>query len=225
MAEQFDKMAYLQEYAQQDKRLENPKAKAELIANNKGINFERLMKIGRGVREIHSIEVFGEIVPMRVLSQAEHRICKHDAFVYMKQYEQFVPGTMAYASEWDLAYFRKAISLSTSSCPEYTQDRYYTEDDLDFMSPVTFAYLITMYERLEDKYNPDISNISEEEIHNLIKELQDPAKKSQLLTGMTLNQYARVTIKLLEMLTGQKDNIVLSSLLEDSNLTKVTELP
>lgn len=224
MAEQFDKMAYLQEYAKQDKRLENPKVKAELIANNDGINFERLMKMGKGSREIHVIEVFGEAVPMRVLTQKEQRLCKHNTFIYMKQYPEFVPGTMAYASEWDLAYFRKTISLSTSPCPEYTEDRYYTEDDLDSLPPVTFAYLITMYERLEDKYNPDISSIPEEEIQNLIKELQDPAKKSQLLTGMTLNQYARVTIRLLEMLTGQKDNIVLSSLLEDSNLTKVTEL-
>jgi len=145
MTEQFDKMAYLKNYAQQDKRLQNKITMTELVANNQGINFERLMHIGKGVREIHVVKIFGQEIPIRALSIREERLCRHNTYNYIKQYPEFIPGTMDYAAQFDRAFFRKAISLATSSCPEYTKDCYFTEDDLDELPPATFAYLVNQY--------------------------------------------------------------------------------
>ncbi len=218
----FNQTDYLDEYCKQDKRLS--KARTEIIANNRGINFERLMGIGRGVREIHTITIYGQEIPIRVLSMREERLCKQQTYVAMKSFPEFPPDSEDYAIEFNKTLLRKMVSMSTSSCPEFPQDAFLREVDLEEMPAMTFAELLNKYRAFEIEYNPELNQLDEQQINILIGELRDPSKKYQLLTGMTLSQHVAVTSRLLEMLNGREDNIAILTSLEDSNLTKTTEL-
>lgn len=208
----FNQQEYLQTYTAQDKRLQTPRAKKELIANNRGLNFERLSKIGRGVREIHEVQILGETVPMRVVSMGEERILKQQTYIELNQYPDLKNDSL----EFNRIYLKKQLSLATSACMEASennsQDRYFTEEDIDALPPSTFAALVTAYQALELEYNPSINEISEEAINLLIQELMNPQKKSLLLPSLTFSQHRAITNRLLEM-WQEREEVISTTLL------------
>jgi hypothetical protein len=223
----WNKQEWINEYSKQDKRLQSSAVQRELIANDAGISLERTAKIGRGVREIHDVQIFGDTVPMRVLSMDEERRLRHATHIDMKAYPEFDKQSNEFAIEFNKQLLRKMVSLSTSPCPEYVSDemRFFTERDIGALPATTFAELINIYRTFELEYNPDVNQIDEKEVLTLIGELRDPEKKSALIRGMTFSQRGAVLSRLLEIDTEQEDNSHLSSLLNDSNLDKKTELP
>lgn len=221
----YNQQEFLDNYTQQDSRLQKPHVKTEIIANNLGLNFERSAKIGKGVREIHEVNIFEDVVPIRLLSMREEREVKHATFIEMQKFPNFKSGTTLYDQEFNKIIFRKMISLATTPCPEYTKDdqRYLREIDLDEIPPATFAELINAYKALELEYNPTINQIDEENIRFLVGEMLDPEKKLAIIAGLTLSQLRATQNVLLEMIMSLEDNTSITQSLEVTLPTETNE--
>jgi hypothetical protein len=220
----FNKEEWINKYVEQDSRLDTKKVKTELIANNKGWNFERITSVGRGVWELHPNTFNGTTISFRVLSMEEEAYCEHQSVIDMKKnYPMFEPGSPLYHTHLQRLTFIKLISLSTSPSVVATDmsERHLTEDDIKCLSGVEFAELVRIYKQIEATYNPTLDDVSEETISTLVRELQDPEKKYLCVTGMTSNQLKATLLLLLEMIEGQEDNIQLSKLLEESKSTEI----
>jgi hypothetical protein len=220
----FNKEEWIKKYVQQDSRLDTQKVKTELIANNKGWNFERITSIGRGVWELHPSNFNNATISLRVLSMEEESYCEHQALIDMKkQYPMFESNTPLYNTHLQRLIFVKLISLATSPSIVATtpQERHLTENDIKCMSGVEFAELVRIYKQIEATYNPTLDDVSDETIAILVRELQDPEKKYQCVTGMTGNQSKATLLLLLEMIEGHEDSTRLSKLLEESENTEI----
>jgi len=211
--------SYIDEYTSQDERFNQPGVKAELIANH-GLDFERVVKIGKGTRTIHQVNINGIDVPMRLLSMEETAKLQHQTIIDMKtKYPEF--KGLLYNLNFERIFNIKQISRATTvckesaNCKEIPDTRYFTEDEISGMTAVEFASLLNAYIKLEADYNPVIDEISEESIVQLMEELCDPEKKSITIAGLTSAQMSKVLEKTYEMLIKLEENTSIIKSLQD----------
>lgn len=215
MGQYSNKEDFLRKYAEQDTRLQDEGVFGELLANNNGINIERLFNMGKGTREIHSIKFFNEIIPMRVISLREERVVNHSASIHMKDETYLSPGTIPYNMQFERFRLRKLLSLATSSCPESPDSCYLTMDDIDDLSDTTFISLVNRYSEINAMYNAGIEVLTEDHIDGLLEELRDPEKKFQSLFSMNMNELRTIMNIYLNNETLLEDNIHLSKQLTE----------
>jgi hypothetical protein len=213
-------MSIIDEYVEQDKRLQDPEVKREIVANNLGLNFERLIKIGKGTREIHYTKIYGEEIPLRVISRDEETHLQHSCVVEMAEKFPHFKGLL-FNINFEKMFQKKLISLATSVCIEATSKRYLSEDEVGSLTSYTLAALVTEYERLEKEYNPTINQIDEEEVNRLLVRLLDPEKKSIIMTGLTSNQTSNALNKLLDVVIELEGNTsIIDSLIDTSSVNQ-----
>lgn len=207
----------LNEYIEQDPRLQDPQVKNEIRANNLGLNFERLIKIGKGTREIHYTKIFGKDIPLRLISRDEEDKLLYECVLEMaEKFPQF-KGKL-YDIIFNKMFLKKSISLATSACIEAPNKRYLSEEETGSLPSSTFAAIYTEYERLEKEYNPEINQIDDKEVDFLLMRLLDPTKKSIIMTGLTTSQMYSTLNKLLDIVIELEDNISIIDSLTDTSL-------
>jgi hypothetical protein len=213
-------MSIIDEYVEQDKRLQDPEVKREIVANNLGLNFERLIKIGKGTREIHYTKIYGENVPLRVISRDEETHLQHGCIVEMAEKFPHFKGAL-FNINFERMFQKKLISLATSVCIEAPHKRYLSEDEIGALPSYTLAALVTEYERLEREYNPAINEIPEEEVNLLLARLLDPTKKSIIMTGLTSSQIYSTLSKSLDVMIELGDiTSIIDSLIDTSSVNQ-----
>lgn len=209
----------LNEYIEQDPRLQDPKVKNEIRANNLGLNFERLIKIGKGTREIHYTKIFDKEIPLRLISRDEEDNLLYKCVLEMaEKFPQF-KGKL-YDIIFNKMYLKKQLSLATSVCIEVPNKRYLSEDETGSLPSSTFAAIVTEYQRLEKEYNPEINQIDDEEVNFLLGRLLDPTKKSTIMTGLTTSQMYSTLSRLLDILIELEDTTSIIDSLTDTSLDK-----
>ncbi len=211
----MDTMSLIDEYVEQDKRLQDPEVKREILANNLGLNFERLVKIGKGTYEIHYTNIYGDEIPLRVISRDEETYLQHDCVSEMAKKFPLFKGAI-YNVNFEKMFQKKLISLATSVSVHTPSKRHFTEDDVGSLPSYTLAALITEYQRLEREYNPVINAIDDEQIDFLLARLLDPEKKSITMTGLTSNQTSSSLSRLLDILIELEVNTSITASLIDT---------
>jgi len=208
----------LNEYIEQDPRLQDDFVKKEIRANNLGLNFDRLIKIGKGTREIHYTKIFDREIPLRLISRDEEDKLLYDCVLEMaEKFPQF-KGKL-YDLIFNKLYLKKQISLATSPCIEASNyKRYLSEEEVGSLPSSTLAAVITEYQRLEKEYNPEINQIDDKQVDFLLMELLDPAKKSRTLIGLTTSQMYSTLNKLLDIVIELEDNTSITDSLTDTSL-------
>ncbi len=218
-------ISILDEYIASDERLQASGVKAELIANG-ALNFDRLMKIGKGTLEIHEIDFNGQIIPMRLLSMMEETELSHATIIDIERKYPAFKGQIK-DMIFNKLYLIKQISRATTvnsiiaTCKEIKDTRRLTEDEVGNMSPSEFAYLVSEYQNILKQYNPIINDINDEEIDFLIGEMLNPEKKSITISGLTSVQMKGILMKLSDILLKLEDNMsITSSLIDTSSINE-----
>jgi hypothetical protein len=216
----IDGKSVIDEYIEQDERLQNPQVTREIRANNLGLDFEKVLKIGKGTRETHHLNLYGKNIPIRLISLHEQRCLKHQCIIEMEKTYPYFKGRL-YDINLDQLFLEKSISLATSSCIEAANipgDRYLSEDDVGSLPPPTFAAIITEYQRIQLEYNPEINQIDDNEVDYLLMRLLDPTKKSIIMTGLTSSQMYSALSKSLDIMIGLEG---ITSIIDSLNSTSI----
>jgi len=220
-----DNISMLDDYIASDERLQINGIKAELIANH-GLDFDRLMKIGKGTFELHEINFNGQIIPIRLLGMREETELMHETIVDIERKYPAFKGNMKDIM-FNKLYLVKQISRATTvnvtiaTCKDIKDTRRLTEDEVSSMSPPEFAYLVSEYQNILKQYNPIVNDINEEEIDFLIGEILNPEKKSITIDGLTSVQMKGILMKLSDVLIKLEDNTsITNSLIDTSSINE-----
>jgi len=213
----------LDDYINSDPRL--TKHRSLLQSSIITVNFERLIEMTKGTREIHYIDYNGSQIPMRLLSIKEEREIKHATHVLFKKYPEFIGGENN--PEFSRIQLVKLLSKATSAAPEITEC-YLTENDVEALPYPAFNYLSIQYKKLESEYNIVYNPNLEDDFNQILMEIFDGEplneKKLTLLHGLSSSQLLQITIRLCNALIRLEDSSQFITSLEELNQNEPSEL-
>lgn len=209
-----DTQTIVKEILDQDERRRTD-PKRPLLLNEKGLTLTRVLKIGRGAYNTEWIEMFGESIPLRLLSIEEEDRIRFETHKELRNEKSIYNMMKDDPAIFERVYLCKAIALATTPNPDSDPSTaFLKEKDIKAMPATSFAAMVWHYERLQKEYNPRIGDISEDEANFLIAELLDDKKKSMYMDGLSFLQMRTILWKLLDIVKDVSANIGIVDSLE-----------